>query len=104
MPTLVALSANAQDGAVSFGRVTTKRDAVLKTEPVASSVGAITIPAGTELRWIMNQQKGNYLLVMVPREATGWVLESDVEKVTRVDLSKIEPESVSPPCVTRICQ
>lgn len=96
---LMAVSANAQDDVVRFGKVTTKRDTVLKTEPVDSSIGATTFPPNTELRWIMGQQKGNYVRVMAPRGATGWVLESDVEKVTGVDLSKIEPQSVTPPCV-----
>ncbi len=96
----VAPVADAQEDTPLFGNVTTARKTMLKTAPAAPSVATIQLPADTELRWVMGERKGKYLRVTVPKGPSGWVLESDVAKVTEPDLSSVALEGTAQPCVT----
>jgi hypothetical protein len=96
----VAPCIDAQENTALFGKVTTAKKTFLKSEPTASAVGTVTLPANTDLRWIMGQQKDIYLRVMVPKGPSGWVLQSEVTKVQNADLSSIALAGTAQPCVS----
>jgi hypothetical protein len=91
--------AQAQEDTPVFGKVTTTTQAALKTEPKAPSATAMTLAVDTDLRWVMGERKGKYVRVMVPRGPSGWVLESDVRKVSEPDFAAIALAGSAQPCV-----
>jgi hypothetical protein len=97
--TLFAASVNAQEDVAVAGKVTTTKKTPLKVAPKASSAAATTLPASTDLRWVMGDHKGQYVRVMVPRGPSGWVLESDVKKVQEADLASVALQGSAQPCV-----
>ena len=83
-----------------FGKVTTNKKTTLKAAPNAQAAAARTVDANMDLRWVMGDRKGKYVRVMIPRGASGWVLEADVNKVAEADLASIALEASAQPCVT----
>jgi hypothetical protein len=49
---------------------------------------------------VMGDRKGKYVRVMIPKGPSGWVLESDVNKVADADLASIALEAQAQPCVS----
>jgi hypothetical protein len=90
----------AQEDTALSGKVTTVRKTFLKSEPTASAVATVTLPVNTDLRWVMGQRKDKYVRVMVPKGPSGWVLESEVKKVTDANLASIALEASAQPCVS----
>lgn len=91
---------DAQENTLVFGQVTTAKKAFLKSEPTASAVATMTLPAKTDLRWVMAQQKDKYFRVAVPKGPSGWVLESEVTKVKDADLASLALAGSAQPCVS----
>jgi hypothetical protein len=83
-----------------FGKVTTKKKTALKAAPNAPAAAATMMEANTDLRWVMGDRKGKYVRVMIPKGPSGWVLESDVNKVADADLASIALEAQAQPCVS----
>ena len=96
---LFAASAHAQEDVAVSGQVTTTKKTPLKTAPKASAAAQQTLPASTNLRWVMGDHKGKYFRVMVPHGPSGWVLESDVQKVQEADLASVALQGSAQPCV-----
>jgi hypothetical protein len=90
----------AQEDTPVFGKVTTNKKTALKAAPNAHAAAARTVDANMDLRWVMGDRKGKYVRVMIPRGASGWVLEADVNKVAEADLASIALEASAQPCVT----
>ena len=82
-----------------FGKVTTKKKTALKAGPNVAAA-AMMVDANTDLRWVMGDRKGKYVRVMIPKGPSGWVLESDVNKVADADLASIALEAQAQPCVS----
>src|SRR5437660_12574168 len=95
---------DAQENTLVFGQVTTAKKAFLKSEPTASAVATMTLPAKTDLRWVMGQvmgqQKDKYFRVAVPKGPSGWVLESEVTKIKDADLASLALAGSAQPCVS----
>jgi hypothetical protein len=92
--------ANAQENTPVSGKVTTTQKTTLKTAPKASSAVVTTLAPNTDLRWVMGDHKGKYLRIMVPKGASGWVLESEVRKVVEPDFSAIAFAATAQACVS----
>ena len=97
---VVTSSAVADEDAPVFGQVTTTKKTPVKAAPNAQSAAATMVDANTDLRWVRGDRKGKYVRVMIPKGASGWVLEADVKTVTEPDLSSIALESRAQPCVS----
>jgi hypothetical protein len=89
----------ALEDAPVFGTVTTNKKTALKVEPSAQAPLATMVDASTDLRWVMGDHKGNYVRVMIPKGPSGWVLESDVNKIADADLASVALEAHAQPCV-----
>jgi hypothetical protein len=96
----VTSSVVALEDAPVFGKVMTKKKTALKAAPNAQGAAAAMVEANTDLRWIMGERKGKYVRVMVPKGASGWVLEADVNKVADADLASAALEASAQPCVS----
>jgi hypothetical protein len=96
----VTSSVVALEDAPVFGKVMTKKRTALKAAPNAQGAAAAMVEANTDLRWIMGERKGKYVRVMVPKGASGWVLEADVNKVADADLASAALEASAQPCVS----
>jgi hypothetical protein len=100
LPLFMTSSVVAQEDTPVFGKVTTNKKTALKAAPNAHAAAATTVDANTDLRWVMGHRKGKYVRVMIPKGASGWVLESDVNKVADADLAGIALEAQAQPCVS----
>jgi hypothetical protein len=96
----VTSSAVADEDAPVFGKVTTTKKTAVKAAPNAQSAAATMVDANTDLRWVRGDRKGKYVRVMIPKGASGWVLDADVKTVAEPDLSSIALESQAQPCVS----
>jgi hypothetical protein len=96
----VTSSAVADEDAPVFGKVTTTKKTAVKAAPNAQAAAATMVDANTDLRWVMGDRKGKYVRVMIPKGPSGWVLESDVNKVADADLASIALEAQAQPCVS----
>jgi hypothetical protein len=76
--------AQAQDEELSLGTVKTKHPTVLLASPKNGSTALNRIPAGTEMKWVSGQKKGNFLRVVGDRGPIGWVPARDVETLENV--------------------
>jgi hypothetical protein len=99
-PLFATSSVVAEEDSPVFGKVTTTRKTALKAAPTAQAAVATTVDVNTDLRWVMGDRKGKYVRVMIPKGASGWVLEADVNKVAEADLADIALESQAQPCVS----
>jgi len=97
---LAASSVVADEDQPVFGTVKTTKRTPIKIAPSAPAAAARMLDANTELRWVRGDRRGNYVRVMVPKGPLGWVLETDVQKVSEPDLSSIALESSAQPCVS----
>jgi hypothetical protein len=100
LPLFVTSSVVAEEDTPVFGKVTTNKKTAIKAAPNAQAAAAMTVDANTDLRWVRGDRKGKYLRVMVPKGASGWALEADVNKVAEADLSSIALEGSAQPCVS----
>jgi hypothetical protein len=76
--------AQGQDEELSLGTVKTKQPTVLLASPKNGSTALNRLPAGTEMKWVSGQKKGNFLRVVSARGPIGWVPAKDVETVESV--------------------
>jgi hypothetical protein len=100
LPLFVTSSVVALEDTPVFGKVTTKKKTALKAAPNAHAAAATTVDANTDLRWVMGGRKGKYVRVMIPKGASGWVLEADVNRVAEADMADIALEGSAQPCVS----
>jgi len=96
----VASPVVAEEDTPVFGKVTTNKKTAVKAAPNAHAAAARMVNANTDLRWVSGDRKGKYIRVMIPKGPSGWVLESDVEKVAEPDFSSIALEAQAQPCVS----